>query len=221
MPDLLKPNKFVTLCMTVVTILLVAATGRLLWNFVTNHGVLYERSRLKARAVALADSLDAESIRTLAGSSADEGTPAFRQLLTQLRSFQKVHGDIRFIYLMGLKGSKVIFLLDSTDPSSVDYSPPGEEYADASPELLRAFTTGEPFVEGPLIDEWGIWVSGLTPIIDPSSKHVIAVLGLDINATRWRVTLWICRVVACLLTGLLAWILFFFSKRIQSRLTKS
>ncbi len=206
--------------MAVVTILLVAATGRLLWNFAINHGVLHERSRLKARAVALADSLDVESIKTLTGSSADERTPVFRQLLTQVRSFHMVHSDVRFIYLMGLKDSKVIFLLDSTDPSSVDYSPPGEVYEDASPELVRAFTTGEPFVEGPLTDQWGIWVSGLTPIIDPSNKRVIAVLGLDINATRWRVTLWICRVLACLLTGLLAWMFVFFSKRVQRRFTK-
>jgi hypothetical protein len=39
------------------------------------------------RTVAIADSLDAESIRILTGLAADERTPA-RQLAAQLRSFE-------------------------------------------------------------------------------------------------------------------------------------
>jgi hypothetical protein len=120
---------------------------------------------------------------------------------------------------MGLKGHQVIFLLDSADPSFDEYSPPGQVYQDASPELVRSFATGEPLVEGPLSDPWGTWVSGLTPISDPSSHRVIAVLGVDIDATRWRITLATCRVLACLLTGLLAWILVFFSRRFRARLS--
>jgi hypothetical protein len=204
--------------MAVVGILLVAAAGRLLLNFAIDHGVLHERSRLKARTVAVADSLDVESIRALTGRSADKETPSFRQLLDQLKRFRIAHSDVRFIYLMGLKDDEVVFLLDSADPSSVlDYSPPGEVYPDASPELIRSFTTGEPFVEGPVSDRWGTWVSGLAPINDPSDNRVIAVLGMDVNATRWRITLGICRALALLLTGLLAWIVVFFSRRFHRR----
>ena len=123
------------------------------------------------------------------------------------------NGDVRFIYLTGLKDNEAIFLLDSADPSSFDYSPPGEVYPDASPELFRSFATDEPFVEGPVSDRWGTWVSGLAPISDPSDNRVIAVLGLDINATRWRVTLGICRALALLFTGLLGWLVLSFSRR--------
>lgn len=118
---------------------------------------------------------------------------------------------------MGLKDDEVVFLLDSADPSSFDYSPPGEVYPEATPELVRSFTTGEPFVEGPVTDRWGTWVSGLAPISDPSEDRVIAVLGLDVDATRWRITLGICRVFAYLLTGLLAWLVVFFYKRFHER----
>ncbi len=119
---------------------------------------------------------------------------------------------------MGLKDDEVIFLLDSTNPASTDYSPPGEVYPDATPELVRSFSTGEPFVEGPVTDRWGTWVSGLAPINDPSDHHVIAVLGLDINATRWRIALGIYRAIAYFLTGLLAWIVVVFSRRLHRRL---
>jgi hypothetical protein len=215
-----KSNRFVTLCLVVAAILSVAAAGRWLLIFVIDRGVLHERSHLKARTVVIADSLDVASIRTLTGRSADEGTPVFRQLAKQLGSYRRAHGDVRFIYLMGLKDNEVVFLLDSADPSSFDYSPPGEVYREASPELVRSFTTGEPFVEGPLTDQWGTWVSGLAPISDPSNNRVIAVLGLDINATRWRITLGICRALAGLLTGLLAWIVVVVSKRLRRRFMK-
>ena len=215
-----KSDRFVALCLAVVAILFVAAAGKVLLSFVVDHGVLHERSRLRARTVAIADSLDVGSIRTLTGSSADERTPVFRQLVAQLKSYRMAHSDVRFIYLMGLKDNEVIFLLDSADPSSFDYSPPGDVYQDASPALVRSFATGEPFVEGPLTDRWGTWVSGLAPITDPSNSRVIAVLGLDIDATRWRITLGIYRGLVLLLTGSLAWIAVFFSMRLQRRLTK-
>jgi hypothetical protein len=217
--DLQKPNRVAALCLAVVAILLVAAAGKLLLNFVLDHGVLHERSRLKARTIAIAGSLDVESIRTLTGRPADERTPGFRQLAMQLRSYRMAHGDVRFVYLMGLKDNEVIFLLDSADPSSFDYSPPGEVYQVASPELVRSFTTGEPFVEGPLTDRWGSWVSGLRPINDPSSNRVIAVLGLDVDATRWRITLGVYRALVLLLTGALAWIVVSCSMRFQRRFT--
>lgn len=206
--------------MAVAGLLLVATAGRFLVNFATDHGVLRERSHLKARTVAVAESLDLESIRTLTGRSADQRTPAFRQLAARLTGFRTAHGDVRFIYLMGLQDDEVIFLLDSADPSSIDYSPPGEVYSEASPELIGSFGTGEPFVEGPLTDRWGTWVSGLVPIIDPAESRAIAVLGMDIDAARWRVNVGICRGVAYLVTGLLAWMVVFFSGRFHRRLTK-
>jgi hypothetical protein len=203
--------------MVLAGVVLVAATGKLLLNFSTDRGVLHERTRLKARTVAVADSLDLGSIRALTGSSADQGTPGFRQLAAQLRDYRKAHSDVRFIYLMGLQDNEVIFLLDSANPLSLDYSPPGEVYPDATPELVRSFAIDEPFVEGPVTDRWGTWVSGLAPISDPSENRVIAVLGLDVEATRWRITLGVSRAFAFLLTGLLAWLVIFFSRRIHAR----
>jgi hypothetical protein len=212
-----KPSRFATIGMAVAGVGLVAAVGALLLNFSIDHGVLHERSRLKARTAAVADSLDVGSIRALTGSSADEGTPGFDRLVAQLRGYRKANSDVRFIYLMGLQDNEVIFLLDSADPASFDYSPPGEVYPEATPELFRSFTTGEPFVEGPVTDRWGTWVSGLAPISDPSEDRVIAILGLDVDATRWRITLGVCRVLAYLLTGLLAWLVVCFYKRFHGR----
>jgi hypothetical protein len=115
---------------------------------------------------------------------------------------------------MRWNGRAVVFLLDSTDPSSSDYSPPGEVYEEATPELVRSFTTGEPFVEGPVTDRWGTWVSGLAPI--KSGGRVVAVMGMDVDATRWNITLGVSRVVSYLIIGLLLGLVLFFARRVQS-----
>ncbi len=198
-----------------VGILLVAVIGNLLLSFVASHGVHFERSRLKARAQAFANSLDVSQIQLLTGQPADESTPAFKALVTHLIEIRKAHPEVRFNYLMGWNGSAVVFLLDSTDPGSSDYSPPGEVYEDATPELVRSFTTGEPFVEGPVSDRWGTWVSGLAPVRDPSSGQVIAVMGTDVDATRWSVALGVSRVLVYLIIGLLLWVVVFFARRVH------
>ena len=202
--------------MTVVGILLLAVIGYGLLRFVTAHGVGYERSRLAARVAVIGRSLDAEMIKKLTGREADQDTPAFRSIVARLARLQTDNGDCRFVYLMGRKDGAVIFLADATDPSSPDYSPPGEVYEEASPELIRSFAIGEPFVEGPVSDRWGTWVSGLAPIRDPSSQRVLAVVGMDVNADRWRITLGIGRIVAALATGLLAWAMLIFARRFRA-----
>jgi hypothetical protein len=202
--------------MTVVGILSVAAIGYGLLRFVTAYGVGYERSRLMARAAVIGRSLDPEMIKKLTGRDADQDTPIFRSIVARLAQLQTENRDCRFIYLMGRKDGAVIFLADGTDPSSPDYSPPGEVYEEASPELIRSFATGEPFVEGPVSDRWGTWVSGLAPIRDPSSQSVLAVMGMDVNADRWRITLGIGRVVAALITGLIAWAMYSLARRLRA-----
>jgi len=201
--------------MTVVGILAVAAIGYGLLRFVTAYGVGYERSRLAARAAVIGRSLDPEMIKKLTGSVADQDTPTFRSIVARLAQLQTENRDCRFVYLMGRKDGAVIFLADGTDPSSPDYSPPGEVYEEASPELVRSFSTGKPFVEGPTTDRWGTWVSGLAPIRDPSSQSVLAVVGMDVSADRWRITLGIGRILAALATGLIAWAMYSLARRLR------
>jgi hypothetical protein len=202
--------------MTVVGLMLVALIGYALLRVVTAYGVGYERSRLAARAAVIGRSFDAGTIQKLTGREADESTPAFRSIVARLVQQQTDNRDCRFIYLMGRKNGAVIFLADATDPSSPDYSPPGEVYEEATPALISSFATGEPFVEGPDTDRWGTWVSGLAPIRDPSGQRVVAILGMDVNAARWGITLGIGRTLAGLVTILLAWAMRAFVRRVRA-----
>jgi len=93
---------------------------------------------------------------------------------------------------MGRNENKQVFFYIDTQEDIEETPPaqPGDLYDDASEELINCFDTGIPFVEGPLPDKWGVWVSALVPIKDISQRKVIAVLGMDIEAKDWNLIVW-------------------------------
>lgn len=127
-----------------------------------------------------------EDLRTLSGGPADIGMPAYERVRRHLARVRGANPDARFVYLMALRGSEVVFLADAEPPDSPDASMPGDPYPEASPELREALATGAAFVEGPLADRWGEWVTGFAPVHDDQTGDVIAMLGLDWDARQWR-----------------------------------
>ncbi len=47
------------------------------------------------------------------------------------------------------RDGKLVFFVDSEDPSSKDYSPPGQIYAEAPQSYQRVFTSASATTEGP------------------------------------------------------------------------
>ena len=45
---------------------------------------------------------------------------------------------------------------------------------------------GKATLVGPYADEWGVFISGFAPLTDPETGRVIAVLAIDVDASRWR-----------------------------------
>jgi PAS domain S-box-containing protein len=152
----------------------------------TDHGL---RAQLLQNANSVAQSIDRERVKALAGSAADLSSPDYLRLREQLSSVRSANAQCRFVYLMGRPtGSKPLFLVDSEPPDSRDYSAPGQVYEESSAELLRAFDTKAMLVEGPVADRWGTWTSALVSLTDPDSGAVIAVLGMDVDARAWKRT---------------------------------
>jgi len=138
----------------------------------------------------LAKAIDQWQIKSLVGSEVDVGTPDYERLKEQLASVISVNENFSFFYLMGQKNNgNIFFLVDSEPADSVDYSPPGQEYPEATKVLLSVFETGKMAIEGPVTDRWGTWISVLVPIKDSQTGQLLAVLGGDINAKDWNWTL--------------------------------
>ena len=154
------------------------------------------REDLLRQAESVAASVNPDRVKTLKGTNADFANPDYEQITQQITDVNLANRGWRWLYLMGqnqqsaatttrTKGS-VFFYLDSIPESSEDHSLPGEIYADAPDSFHRVFQTGQPAVEGPYKDRWGVWVSAAVPLSDPVTHAVVAVLGIDIEAGAWK-----------------------------------
>ncbi len=147
------------------------------------------RSDLLKQTQLLAQALNTEQLKKLTGTAADLAKPEFQRLKAQLAVLRPSLPKCRFLYLLGQKPTgDIFFFLDVQDTEKEQAKPtePGYLYADASQTLRMSFREGTSFVEGPLKDEWGNWVSALVPLPDPSTGKTLAVLGMDIDAREWQ-----------------------------------
>lgn len=135
------------------------------------------------RMIELAQSAEAclskEYIVKLTGSESDLDLDEYNELKSSLMKFMEASDNIRFAYIYTLKDGALYFLIDSEPADSVDYSPPGQLYYEASPECYIPFETGKTLITKPLPDRWGIWASVLVPVTDPATGKIIAVFGID------------------------------------------
>lgn len=147
------------------------------------------RAEFLQRAQLVAKAVDSEHVHALTGTAEDVQNPSYKALLDQLNSIRAADVNCRYIYLMGRDAEgRVIFLVDAQNDlvETKASAKPGEAYDDASPELIAMFDTVQPLVEGPLPDDWGVWVSAIVPITSPKSNKVVAVLGMDFDASQWK-----------------------------------
>lgn len=139
------------------------------------------KQNLITRANTIAQFISVEDIKVLSGSEKDLENPAYLKIKDRLMSLRVLNPDARFIYLNGVKRGKIFFYVDSEDPESEDYSPPGQQYDEASSLMKGMFkskTSGFEITR----DRWGFWASGLVPIIDPATGNTAALLGMDVEA---------------------------------------
>ncbi len=144
------------------------------------------RDQLLQQVRLAVQSIDIQQLRTLEGSKADLEKPAYAALKEQLSRARSAAHQCRFIYLLGKNSNgKVFFYADSEPSNSPDSSPAGQIYDEATDILQKVFIIKEANTEGPVPDRWGTWVSGFIPIADPENGRLIAVFGMDIDASDW------------------------------------
>ncbi len=136
-------------------------------------------------AHAIEVSLNGEALRQLHGVTADNKTPAYKDLKTKLMALVDIYSESRFIYFYTQVDGKLFFMVDSEPTQSKDYSPAGQEYTEEDPEAHIPFETGKSIISKPTADRWGTWVSVLVPVKNPETGEIFAVLGVDYPANKW------------------------------------
>lgn len=139
---------------------------------------------LTGRAETIATTLVPAQVSSLVNNdeNAAESEATIRSQLQRVRS---VNSDVRFVYIVALNNNNDVYILADSEPtSSSQYSPRGEIKQDASISLKASFTDNKTFIEGPVSNDTGSWVSVLSPIYDTSGRQ-IAMLGMDIPSTTY------------------------------------
>jgi hypothetical protein len=164
------------------------AAGVLFIAFTAHRVDRQMRDAILLEAKIVAQAIEVTDLAALSGTADDLTSPNYERLKEQLSQIRKADKKCRFIYLMGRRPNGVIFFfVDSEDPASPDYSPPGEIYDEATDDDRRVFTTATGNANGgPYTDRWGVWISAMTPVFQPDTNRMLAVLGMDFNATSWK-----------------------------------
>jgi len=143
----------------------------------------YEAIKLAQAAAVL---IEPEQLLTLNADISDLDSTVYKTLKRGISEFKNQNANVDFAYLTKLEDGKLYFMVDSEQPGTMGYSPPGQEYDEATEQDLLPYSTGEALLTDPLTDRWGTWVSALVPIKNPKTGAVIAVFGVDYPAAYWK-----------------------------------
>jgi len=175
-----KPKFFLFLMVIALAVL-----GSLyIWNTWTTAMNETSKQAMNTARTAEASFLK-EALNNLDVSPKDIENPMYESIKSILEKLVKVNKGIRFAYIYTQKEGKIYFIADSEPVDSKDYSPPGQEYTEASNESKKPFEDGNTLITQPATDRWGTWVSILVPMKDNKTGKTIAVFGMDYPAETW------------------------------------
>lgn len=171
----------------ILGLLLLFTVGSFGGIWIIKHSDTQLREELLAKAQVAVGSLDISRLKTLQGNESDIASPYYLRLKEQFAQIKASTEKCHFVYLMGQRPDKKVFFFADNEPlGSEDESPAGEIYDDVSEEYLKVFKSKRPGTEGPVKDKWGNWISALVPVLDPQTGNLLAVLGMDIDASDWK-----------------------------------
>jgi len=180
------------------------------------------QKRLLNTANGLAVSIDAAAIDAIPLDN-EEMTPLHVEIQRRFKEVAAHDDDIETIYILRptSEPTKLRFFVDYAKAG--DSAVPGKEY-DASdlPVMLKGFK--HPTVEDePYADEWGLSLSGYSPIYDKNGRS-IGIVGVDVKLTHIKAiqmsvlnNIFFAFGVSIVLVGIVAW---YVARNVRVPLTK-
>jgi two-component system, cell cycle sensor histidine kinase and response regulator CckA len=164
-------------------VILILLTGWLFTEFIGEKKEASLKESLLLRVQLAGAALDPAMLKKLKWNDSDLKSKDYQYLKSKMIQFQKAAPDSRFVCLMGYRNHRTYVLADSEPADSPDYSPPGQYYAEASPDYIRLLGSGKEDIIGPLNDRWGSWITGVFPMV--SFDQQIIHLVFDFDAAYW------------------------------------
>lgn len=155
----------------------------LIYKFALDSELDALRNQLMIIAQTAALTIDADTLMKVPLNPEGANTPQYKNIAQKLQKIKEINLPIKYIYTMTKTEEKGIwqFIVDPTPLDEEDASYPGDKYNVARfPEMLKGFDN--PSADKKLeVDEWGVTLSGYTPIRDKKGKAA-AMLGVDVTA---------------------------------------
>ena len=140
------------------------------------------RKELLQQSHVCAAAIGSDALRNLKATPADVDHPDYRWLRERLVSIKAPDATYRWLRVVVQKGDRLAFLVDSIPQEDPTHTVSGASYEKPPLGLAQIFQTRQARAVGPYTDEWGRFVSAFSPICDPQTGRVLAVLGLDMDA---------------------------------------
>ena len=158
------------------------------------------RQELLQHSYVCAAAIGPDHFRNLTGTPADLEHPDYRWLRERLVTMKAPGSTYRWLRIVVQKENRMVFAVDSIPQNDPNHTIPGAEYKKPPETLAHIFQHRQAEAVGPYVDEWGRFVSAFSPICDPQTHKVIAVLGLDMDAIALELTVGRYRSAAILIT---------------------
>ena len=152
------------------------------------------------QALGIAWTIPPDHVKALSFSPADKDRALFQRIEAHMRACGTYLGGVRGIYSMAQRNGAIVFGPENYRVDDPMASPPGTVFKEPSPQDRAAFSNGRPYVDGPVTDEYGTFVSGMAPVRDPHTGSVLMMVGIDILANTWMARIAAVRLWTILLT---------------------
>lgn len=178
-----KPNlRFFAGSATILLLIVVAGLWYAHWQSMQTSAAL--REAMMNQTMDIAATVNLSLAKQLTFTPNDTLNPAYLLISEQLTCIARLFPD-RGIYTMKLINGEFRFGPQSYLQENPFYSLPGAVYNNPGQEDFDAFNNAEPQVFGHVRNEYGSFVSALTPIIDRRNREVIMLVGSNVPADQY------------------------------------
>lgn len=182
-------------------LIIILILGLLSTLYIYSYTKENQLERLTQRATSIALALNSDEISTLKGDETDLNSTNYNSIKNRFIDIKSENPDVTFIYLMGKNSDGYFFYVDSENPNSEDYSPPGENYEDDASDLDYVFEN-QRSISTFVSDSWGSWISASAPII--KDGNVIAILGIDMDRALYNQIIFVYTLIPVSITIILS-----------------
>ena len=110
----------------------------------------------------------------------DKADPEYAKIRTVLRGVRDAHPEVRFMTTETRLEGRYVIIVDADEEGEVDFTPIGEVVM--ADDALAQVLTGRPICSNVLfVDNFGVWVNGLAPLVGKDGE-ILAAVAADVPA---------------------------------------